>query len=105
MQAGPNAFRAGLTHYLNSHAYGNARSSDFWNALSQSSGLSEISEMMRSWTLQVTFPHFFSDNQVGYPMINASYNSVTQTLEISQSRFLISDSLQADIEGLYFENV
>jgi aminopeptidase 2 len=78
---GPVVFAKGVSNYLKKHAYGNARTVDLWQALSEVSG-NNITEMMYSWT-----------REVGYPVISIigeSYDTEKKelTLELTQQRFL-----------------
>ncbi|XP_059152316.1 puromycin-sensitive aminopeptidase-like [Physella acuta] len=52
---GDEAFRKGMKLYLNKHKFGNTRTKDMWDALSESSGM-DISRIMDTWTKQMGFP-------------------------------------------------
>jgi puromycin-sensitive aminopeptidase len=77
---GEEAFRAGVTRYLKTHAYANTETADLWAALEAESG-EPVGEIMDTWIFQG-----------GYPQI-----SVTQTdsgVMLSQDAFrLIGDGV------------
>ncbi|CAH8461923.1 unnamed protein product [Heterobilharzia americana] len=52
---GDEAFRSGLSFYLEKHAYGNAVTEDLWFALSSTSGV-DVGGVMRPWTRNAGFP-------------------------------------------------
>jgi tricorn protease interacting factor F2/3 len=70
---GEDLFRAGLTHYLQSHAYGNTNSDDFWRAFEEVSE-EPITDMMRSWV-----------EQPGHPVVTAERRG--RNLVLRQRRF------------------
>lgn len=81
----PNAFRTGLNIYLNRHSYANARTTDLWTALEESSG-QPVNSIMSSWT-----------GQMGYPVLDVAASSVEGglSLEVKQERFVF-DSVLGD---------
>jgi len=82
----PKAFSKGLTSYLNAHLYSNAKTADLWSALSESSGIPEIPTMMNTWT-----------NQMGYPILNVTYNSTSGQMHVTQRRFLLVPDDNAEV--------
>jgi len=70
---GHDQFRAGLRHYLNAHAYGNASSRDLWDSFETTSQL-PITGLMESWI-----------EQPGYPMIEVQRDGTM--LFLTQERF------------------
>jgi puromycin-sensitive aminopeptidase len=52
---GEETFRAGVSHYLETHAYANTETVDLWNALEEISG-EPVAEMMDGWIFQGGFP-------------------------------------------------
>lgn len=54
-QLGLDTFLKGVSNYLKKHAYGNARTVDLWNALSEVSG-TDVTKSMSDWTLKIGFP-------------------------------------------------
>ena len=91
----PSAFRTGLNIYLNRHSYQNARTTDLWTALEESSG-QPVNTIMGSWT-----------GQMGYPVLDvaASPTEGGLTLEVKQERFVfdsvLSDSSDDDEEQVW----
>jgi aminopeptidase N len=77
---GDEAFRKGLTAYLNGHAYGNATTEDLWAALAEASG-QKVPELMDSWT-----------KQPGYPVAEV-VSSISGRAHIVQKRFLASGDI------------
>ena len=82
----PGAFRRGLNIYLNRHSYANARTTDLWTALEESSG-QPVNTIMSSWT-----------GQMGYPVLDvaASTNESGLALEVKQERFVFDSILDDD---------
>jgi len=75
---GEEAFRSGVTRYLETHAYGNTETADLWDALEAESG-EPVRMIMDTWIFQG-----------GYPRI--SVERVGTDLILSQSQFrLIGD--------------
>jgi puromycin-sensitive aminopeptidase len=81
----PSVFREGLNVYLNRHSYQNARTTDLWTALEESSG-QPVNTIMGSWT-----------GQMGYPVLDvaASPTEGGLALEVNQERFVF-DSVLGD---------
>lgn len=52
---GVDVFRAGVGHYLRTHAYGNTETSDLWDAIEHTSG-EPVRRMMDSWIWQPGYP-------------------------------------------------
>ena len=71
---GPSVFRSGIRHYLTTHAYGNAETTDLWLSLGHAAGI-DVPDLMNEW--------IFSP---GYPLITLQLDS-SSTLTISQRRF------------------
>ena len=76
---GPDVFRRGVNNYLQAHAYGNATSQDFWDAMADASGK----------PVQRILPSFI--NQAGAPLLEVSLSCINNrsTLDISQQRFYL----------------
>jgi puromycin-sensitive aminopeptidase len=70
---GEEAFRAGVTRYLKTHAYSNTDTPDLWAALEAESG-EPVAEIMDTWIYQG-----------GYPRVTVSASD--RGYEISQERF------------------
>ena len=77
---GQEQFKKGLHRYLSTHAYGNARGLELWQAMQEESRLPVVS-MMESWI-----------NQTGYPVVQADVRREADrtSLQLSQQRFLYS---------------
>jgi puromycin-sensitive aminopeptidase len=70
---GVEQFRAGVSHYLRTNAYGNTKTSDLWDAIEHTSG-EPVRQIMDSWIWQP-----------GYPLV--SIRSDGSQLVIGQRRF------------------
>ncbi|KAK0041697.1 glutamyl aminopeptidase-like isoform X2 [Biomphalaria pfeifferi] len=85
---GKKTFFDGVSKYLNDFQWGNARTDDLWQALSDVSEDYNVKHVMDTWTIQD-----------GFPYINLSLNqdSSGQTIiSATQKRFLISSSSEVD---------
>lgn len=74
----PEVFRAGISRYLSTHAYGNTDTPDLWAALEEVSG-APVGTIMESWI-----------HQGGYPLVHASIGEDPATVVVRQERFLYS---------------
>jgi puromycin-sensitive aminopeptidase len=74
---GAEEFRAGVSHYLRTHSYGNTETNDLWDAIEETSG-EPVRRIMDSWIWQP-----------GYPIVRASIvdHDGTASLELTQRRF------------------
>jgi aminopeptidase N len=81
---GEESFRAGVNSYLKQHAYGNAKSDDFWNAMTAASK-KPVDKIMPTFV-----------NQAGAPMLTVSSQCSGNkgTLNISQTRFYEDPEVQ-----------
>ncbi len=70
---GPERFRAGVTRYLETFRYRNARTEDLWNALEQASG-EPVASIAGPWT-----------DRSGFPVVTARLGE--RGLELRQRRF------------------
>ncbi|MEE9593579.1 MAG: M1 family metallopeptidase [Thermoplasmata archaeon] len=84
---GEETFRKGLRVYMDSHAYGNARTEDLWEALEGASG-QPVQALMASWL-----------RQTGFPLLEATGHRKNGDLrvDLTQSRFLY-ENLEGPIE-------
>ena len=75
---GPDDFRRGLGLYMERHKYGNARTTDLWDALGEASSL-PVRAMMDTWV-----------NQTGYPVLSVQVGRGTDgpVVAAQQRRFL-----------------
>ncbi len=82
----PNVFRIGLNTYLTRHSYQNARTTDLWTALEESSG-QPVNSIMSSWT-----------GQTGYPVLDVAATNTANglSLEVRQERFVFDSVLGED---------
>ncbi len=78
---GPEIFREGVSLYLRRHKYGNAETTDLWDALEESSG-QPVRAMMDSWIFQP-----------GYPLITASVDGKNLVLSQRIFRYLQDSDL------------
>ena len=79
----PRVFRIGLNTYLTRHSYQNARTTDLWTALEESSG-QPVNSIMSSWT-----------GQTGYPVLDVAATNTESglSLEVRQERFVFDSVL------------
>ncbi|KAI8888752.1 aminopeptidase [Backusella circina FSU 941] len=84
---GEDVFLEGIRVYLNTHKFGNAATTDLWQALSDVSRRN-VSEFMNAWT-----------QQVGYPVVNVSQID-DATISLSQSRYLLAGNLKEDEDNV-----
>jgi aminopeptidase N len=79
---GSDVFRRGVNAYLQAHAYSNATSQDFWDAMTTSSGK----------PVDRILPTFV--NQPGAPLLEVSLSCINgrSQLDISQQRFVLDPS-------------
>jgi aminopeptidase 2 len=85
---GVDVFVKGVQWYLKKHAYGNAKTSDLWEALSYVSG-KDVGALMESWT-----------KHVGYPVVDVEEKEGAVVL--TQHRFLQDGAFDGkDDEVLY----
>ncbi len=80
---GPEAFRRGVSHYLQLHEYANTETNDLWDAIEETTG-QPVRRMMDSWIWQP-----------GYPLVSASLDG--GELVLRQQRFAFdAATLDAD---------
>ncbi|KAI9652074.1 MAG: Aminopeptidase 2 mitochondrial [Alyxoria varia] len=73
---GEETFLKGIRIYLKRHAYGNTKTTDLWNALSEASG-EDVAKVMEVWT-----------KYVGYPVVSVSEDEKSNKVHVKQNRFL-----------------
>ena len=82
---GPDTFRAGIAHYLNSHKFANAETTDLWTALGSVSK-EPIEETMRDWVFQG-----------GYPIIDVALDG--SLVRLTQQPFsYLSEAPKAEVD-------
>ncbi|KAA0717810.1 Glutamyl aminopeptidase [Triplophysa tibetana] len=72
---GRDTFRNGCRRYLKAYPFQNAKTADFWKALTEESGR-PVSDIMDTWT-----------KQMGYPMLNLT--TTNTNAKLTQTRFLL----------------
>ena len=83
---GAEAFQQGISRYLTLHKYGNARTTDLWDALGEASG-QPVAAMMDTWV-----------QQTGYPVLDVRTEWTEGGLEIAaeQRRFVYEHVVDPD---------
>jgi aminopeptidase N len=81
---GEDRFRAGVSHYLEIHRFGNTETSDLWDAIEAVNPETPVRRMMDSWIWQP-----------GYPLISARLDG--DHLVLSQQRFSYGDTDDATL--------
>ena len=76
---GEPEFRAGVSHYLSKHEYGNTETSDLWDAIEEANPATPVRKLMDSWIWQP-----------GYPLVAARLDG--DTLVLAQQRFAYGDT-------------
>lgn len=78
---GVDTFLLGVSNYLRKHAYGNARTSDLWSALTDASG-QDVNKFMEPWIRKIGFPVLTVAEEPGQ-------------ISVQQRRFLLSGDVKA----------
>ena len=73
----PEEFRRGIRHYISTHAYGNAETTDLWDGIESATG-APVRSIMDSWIFQA-----------GYPIIAVTEGTGGQ-VRFEQERFKLS---------------
>ncbi|XP_065343747.1 aminopeptidase A-like isoform X1 [Cloeon dipterum] len=77
---GEKVFQTGVSEYLKTFKYSNAVTQDLWKSLTaaaSTAGLGiDVATVMDTWTLQM-----------GFPLINVSYDATSKIATVKQSRF------------------
>jgi len=86
---GPDRFRAGVSHYLKTHAYGNTETNDLWDAIehvvsTDGGPVVPVRALMDSWIWQA-----------GYPLISARIDG--SDLVLSQRQFTFDNTPDATL--------
>jgi len=87
---GEDVFLAGIRRYLKKHAYGNTKTSDLWDALSEESG-KDISRVMSIWTMKV-----------GFPVVNVTEDSKSNSITLRQTRFLSTGDVKSEDDTVLY---
>ena len=72
---GEESFQAGIRRYMQHHAYGNAETTDLWDAIESETG-APVRRMMDSWIFQG-----------GYPLVSVGLASDGRSVTFTQERF------------------
>ncbi|CCH58812.1 hypothetical protein TBLA_0A10340 [Henningerozyma blattae CBS 6284] len=87
---GEDVFIKGVSQYLQKFKYGNAKTTDLWDALSAASG-KDVSKVMNIWT-----------KKVGFPVISVEEDSKSNQIKFTQNRYLSTgDVKENEDETLY----
>lgn len=79
---GEDLFIKGVSNYLKKHSYGNARTEDLWDSLSEVSG-KDVASTMEVWT-----------KKVGYPLVTVEESSDKVT--VNQHRYLTTGDVKPE---------
>lgn len=79
---GTETFLKGVSNYLKAHAYGNAKTTALWKALSDASG-KDVNEFANNWI-----------TKIGFPVVTVAEE--TGQISIRQSRFLSTGDVKAE---------
>ncbi len=75
---GEETYMKGIQHYIREHQYGNAETRDLWQSLEAASG-KPVAKIMQEWVYSP-----------GYPVVTVSPEPKDQAMNLSQTRFSIS---------------
>ena len=81
---GEDRFRAGVSHYLRTHEYGNTETGDLWDAIEEANPDTPVRRLMDSWIWQA-----------GYPLVSAALQG--DEVALSQQRFAFGDTDDATL--------
>jgi aminopeptidase N len=79
---GQETFLKGVSSYLKTHAYGNAKTIDLWTALSKASG-QDVPTLMNPWITKIGFPVLTVSEEPGQ-------------IRIKQTRYLSTGDVKLD---------
>ncbi|CCG82092.1 Aminopeptidase 2 [Taphrina deformans PYCC 5710] len=85
---GEDVFLAGIRRYLKKHAYGNTKTEDLWEALTEESG-TDVSKIADLWT-----------KRIGYPVVSVAGKQ--DEIEVSQNRFLTTGDVKPEEDETLF---
>ncbi|RDW60627.1 hypothetical protein BP6252_12010 [Coleophoma cylindrospora] len=86
---GERVFLKGVSLHLKRHSFGNAKTTDLWDALSAVSG-KDVQSMMEVWT-----------RDPGYPVLQVVEDAADGSITIAQNRFFQAEKAQKGTELLY----
>ncbi|ODV94865.1 hypothetical protein PACTADRAFT_50719 [Pachysolen tannophilus NRRL Y-2460] len=85
---GEDVFIKGVAKYLEKHAWGNTKTSDLWESLSEVSG-EDVVKVMNIWT-----------KHVGYPILTVNENN--NEIKIQQNRYLATHDVKPEEDELLY---
>jgi len=94
---GEKTFKEGLTNYLKSRQYGNAVQDYLWEAFTNQARVNNVSlptsikDIMDTWTLKM-----------GYPVVTVNRDYGSQTVSLSQERFLLQRRTNATQDPIVY---
>ena len=81
---GEDVFIDGVRRYVKKHAWGNTKTEDLWEALSDASG-KDVPHIMDIWT-----------KYIGYPVVSVTEDASKSTITVKQNRFLRTADVKPD---------
>lgn len=81
---GEDVFVKGVSNYLKKHQYGNTKTSDLWESLSEASGKNVV-EVMDVWT-----------KKIGFPVIQVTEDASTNKIHVKQNRYLTTGDVKPE---------
>ncbi|KAH3672366.1 hypothetical protein WICMUC_004277 [Wickerhamomyces mucosus] len=81
---GEEIFVKGVSNYLKKHQFGNTKTSDLWESLSEASGKNVV-EVMDVWT-----------KKIGFPVIKVTEDASTNTISVKQNRYLTTGDVRPE---------
>lgn len=86
---GEDVFIKGVSNYLKKHKWGNTKTSDLWDALSEVSG-QDVVKVMDIWT-----------KNIGYPVITVN-ESANGEIKVSQNRYLATGDVKPEEDKILY---
>ncbi|XP_019765987.2 glutamyl aminopeptidase isoform X2 [Dendroctonus ponderosae] len=88
---GEEQFRTGVTSYLNKYKFGNAETKNFLAEIQAAVSPSfDVSQLMDTFTIQM-----------GYPVVNVTYDAAKHSYTLTQTRFLMDDNATYETNNTY----
>ncbi|KAH3680603.1 hypothetical protein WICPIJ_008223 [Wickerhamomyces pijperi] len=81
---GEDVFVKGVSNYLKKHQYGNTKTSDLWESLSEASGKNVV-EVMDVWT-----------KKIGFPVITVTEDAANNKIHVKQNRYLTTGDVKPE---------
>lgn len=86
---GEDVFIKGVSNYLKKHKWGNTKTSDLWEALSDVSG-KDVIKVMNIWT-----------KNVGYPIVSVKETNGNE-IQVTQNRFLATGDVKPEEDKILY---